>query len=230
MRELTERLRLSEHKYSNLKAKQESIKEDFKFNLELLRERDTELSKYDAIFNDYNTALSVKDEQIHTLSASLNNAKQRMRVLRRDLDECRAQCNKVQTENDYLKSKHRNATQQHSQDLRRLKESHAAQLQCTHKEHEQRLQSTIHSHTLQCNELRNNKDMEIRKYQERIRSCKEEVALRTQELHNAQFETQQLQRTVTRLKQQKQEMMHEFKLKFDGFVQCIEKSEKEQSG
>lgn len=57
------------------KAKFSKLKEDFKYNLKVLEERDQELERYDVTFSELKAQLNVKTAEISELKIQLDDAK-----------------------------------------------------------------------------------------------------------------------------------------------------------
>ncbi|XP_022315255.2 coiled-coil domain-containing protein 57-like [Crassostrea virginica] len=72
---LEEALNGKEKELQEEKAKFSKLKEDFKYNLKVLEERDQELERYDITFSDLKTQLNVKTAEISELKIQLDDAK-----------------------------------------------------------------------------------------------------------------------------------------------------------
>lgn len=74
------------------RAKFQELKNDFKFNLKLLAERDAELDKYDTEMSVFRSTLASRDGEISDLKIQVDNLRQQLVASAKEREEMTLHC------------------------------------------------------------------------------------------------------------------------------------------
>lgn len=101
-------LKQKSHDLTEEKAKLNQLKEDFKYNLKLLEERDSELEKYEQTLTATRKQLAEKNSEISELKIKIDELKKLTNNEKNILDECKKyylnRLNQKQSEIDKYKA------------------------------------------------------------------------------------------------------------------------------